>query len=469
MMLSPDAETPIPTISEQVCNKRTKTESCWTIILQVFPTFIIAGLGMVAAGLVLAKVQYWPVFTEVGVIIMVPALLGLKGNLEMTLASRLSTACNLGKLDCKTTAVSMILGNLVLVQCQGIVVGFLASLVGMAMAWIPEGKFNIDHGLLLCASAVVTSSIASFTLAVVMVGVILLAKRFKCNPDNVATPIAASLGDVTTLGLLAWIANLLYGHMLEQRPTALVVIIIYFVLLPLLVYLSYKNEHTCLVLCTGWTPVLSAMLISSGGGLILDKAVEHFKGIAVFSPVMNGAGGNLVAIQASRMTTYLNKATNSLFGIFPPEEDAVCILPCSAICGGYSSCGGANNIQNASVARVLLFLLFPGHIIFVIVICFLDDHLGTPTPLFFVFYLLAAVAQVAVLLYLCQVLVYWMWSKGTDPDNAAIPYLTAIGDLLGTGFLALAFLVLSASQDGFLEGIESGPRNVTIEVPSNAF
>ena len=54
---------------------------------------------MVAAGLVLAKVQYWPVFKEVDVIIMVPALLGLKGNLEMTLASRLSTACNLGKVQ----------------------------------------------------------------------------------------------------------------------------------------------------------------------------------------------------------------------------------------------------------------------------------------------------------------------------------------------------------------------------------
>ena len=45
--------------------------------------------------------------------------------------------------------------------------------------------------------------------------------------------------------------------------------------------------------------------------------------------------------------------------------------------------------------------------------------------------------QVAVLLYLCQVLVYSMWSRGTDPDNAAIPYLTAIGDLLGTALLAV--------------------------------
>lgn len=44
-----------------------------------------------------------------------------------------------------------------------------------------------------------------------MVGVILLSRKCNINPDNVATPIAASLGDLTTLGLLAWIASVLYN------------------------------------------------------------------------------------------------------------------------------------------------------------------------------------------------------------------------------------------------------------------
>ena len=46
------------------------------------------------------------------------------------------------------------------------------------------------------------------------------------------------------------------------------------------------------------------------------------------------------------------------------------------------------------------------------------------------------------MLHIGHVTVLWMWRQGIDPDNSAIPYLTALGDLLGTGFLALAFHIL---------------------------
>ena len=39
-------------------------------------------------------------------------------------------------------------------------------------------------------------------------------RKAHCNPDNIATPIAASLGDVVTLGLLAWISDVLYTDFL---------------------------------------------------------------------------------------------------------------------------------------------------------------------------------------------------------------------------------------------------------------
>jgi len=51
--------------------------------------------------------------------------------------------------------------------------------------------------------------------------------------------------------------------------------------------------------------------------------------------------------------------------------------------------------------------------------------------------------QVVLLLYIANWLVHLLWRRGSDPDNSAIPYLTAVGDLLGTVLLALAFFVLS--------------------------
>ena len=271
---------------------------------------------MVCAGLLLDDVQHWKVFQEVSeFFIIVPPLLGLKGNLEMTLAARLSTAANLGKLDKKSMALSLIAGNLVLVQCQGIVIGFLAAASGIVLGWDQSAKFDVDQAVLICASAMVTASLASLILGVLMVAVIVLTRKLSCNPDNVATPIAASLGDVTTLSLLAWTANFLYREMLLGTNTAWITLSIYFLVLPLLMYLAFQNPHSSQVLVRGWTPILLAMLISCGGGVILDKSVEHFKGIALFLPVMNGAGGNLVAIQVKCQYRSIKDLNNKLIQI----------------------------------------------------------------------------------------------------------------------------------------------------------
>lgn len=94
--------------SESVCN----------MVLQILAPFLLAGFGTVMAGMLLDIVQvsmadvwahevlsvncesdiflcwwqHWDVFQNVTeIFILVPALLGMKGNLEMTLASRLST------------------------------------------------------------------------------------------------------------------------------------------------------------------------------------------------------------------------------------------------------------------------------------------------------------------------------------------------------------------------------------------
>ena len=60
------------------------------------------------------------------------------------------------------------------------------------------------------------------------------------------------------------------------------------------------------------------------------------------------------------------------------------------------------------------------------------------TVIFTGLYLVAALIQVGALLKLANRLVNLLWSKGIDPDSAAIPYLTSLGDLLGGALLAWA-------------------------------
>ena len=45
-----------------------------------------------------------------------------------------------------------------------------------------------------------------------MVLVIVVSKKYGVNPDNVATPIAASLGDLITLALLSFFSEFLYDR-----------------------------------------------------------------------------------------------------------------------------------------------------------------------------------------------------------------------------------------------------------------
>ncbi|XP_050480907.1 solute carrier family 41 member 1-like [Bombus huntii] len=413
-----------------------RDENVWSISIQMFVPFLLAGFGMVAASMLLDVVQHWPVYQTVSeVYILVPALLGLKGNLEMTLASRFSTHANLGHMDTKKQQWTLIVGNLALIQCQATVVGLLASLAAIILGWIPEAQFDIYHALLLCASALVTASIASFLLSLVMVAVILLSKRINIDPDNIATPIAASLGDLTTLMLLSGIASLLFKATEYAQWIAPMLIIFHVIVTPLWYYIAAKNPFTKEILDYGWAPVICAMLISSMGGLILDYTVSNYKGIAVFQLVINGVGGNLAAVQASRISTSLHKDCR-----FNNQE-----IPVVRFNPFYVFCtkGG-----HARTARVLLTMVIPGHLIFSYTISYLQAGHTSFTPIFLIVYLTAALVQVVLLLYITQLMVVWMWIRGMDPDSSAIPYLTAAGDLIGTALLGIAFHLLYAIGDG---------------------
>lgn len=425
-------------------------ESLLSIFKQAAVPFFLGGLGTVFAGLILDTVQFWPPFEHVTeLFIVVPPLLGLKGNLEMTLAARLSTQANLGNMDTPRKVWDIAVGNMALVQCQACVLSLLSSVFAIVMGLASDDAFRIDQALFVASSSMATAAVASFLLGTVMVLVVAYSNRCHINPDNVATSVVDALGDMTTLAILAGFSTLLYGY-ISKPWIASVFGTVLVVLCPAWVYLARGHPTSRKVLAVGWWPIIVAMIISSIGGYILDLAVTHFSGLAVFQPVINGVNGNLAAIHASRLSTLF--AQRSELGFHPEDDKRHCVDPLTGLCGSN---------RQARVSQLLLLLSIPGHVLFVLLIFAISDaHVRLTVALVFS-YLVASIVLLTVLLYLARCGAYWMWRRKIDPDNALIPLLTGFGDLCGTGFLLLAFLFLESIQDDSVTGFVGLAANHT--------
>lgn len=96
--------------------------------------------------------------------ILVPALLGLKGNLDMCLASRLSTQANLGNMTSKREVVHMIIGNIALVQVQATVAAFIVAIFAIGIGAAMNGTFIWTHAMLLVSSSMFTATSSCFVL-----------------------------------------------------------------------------------------------------------------------------------------------------------------------------------------------------------------------------------------------------------------------------------------------------------------
>lgn len=528
-------------------------------LLQVTAAFLVAGFGNVGAGLILDYVKEWPVFLHVDeLFIMVPSLLGLKGNLEMTMAARLSTQANLGHMDNPHELLKMAKGNLALLQCQATVVSFMVALFASfiksltisamsdsqnessmadsliststsalysssspspssltaSMLAINDGLssgsdptaghqsasssvsnnirdhiggglfvptssspsigfmggsssassisggvnsnnnaivfeqaqgFNWENALILCASSLLTANIASFVLGTMMILVIVGSYKVRIDPDNVASPVAASFGDMTTAALLAVIAHSIYHYSQSHRSPflALCTMFIFLGLLPIWISVARANPYTSNVLTKGWTPIVVAVIISACGGFILEYGKSRFSRLPVFQPVINGVGGNLVAVQASRLSTSLHKTGKP--GSVPTNF--------KLSTGPFEIFFARRSDVNLITARILLLISIPAHLLYFFVIRSIEsDESSSSQPVTFIFlglYMLLAITQVAILLYLAQNLVTILWKCSIDPDNYSTPLLTATGDLLGCAFLLLVFVIAYQFNDPF--------------------
>ncbi|CAG2103873.1 unnamed protein product, partial [Medioppia subpectinata] len=410
----------------------------FTTDIMQFLIILLSGLIQTFAGLLLFAVKRWPEFRSfTGLMILINPLMGLKGNLEMTTASRMSTLMNIREdlVSWKDIWIE-IRDDMILVQSQATIVSFIAILFPLMV------EFSHTSGVILCAIGLLTSNTACFILGITIPLVIVMSKHYEMlghDPDDFATPMASSLGDLVTLiALTCFVWSFVNtNERLKYFVESMAVIVFFIVLEPLLLTITYRNKKTRKILTNSWAPIITAMVISSASGFIFRKADQQFERLATFQPLFNGFSGICVALQASRISTSLHRkgpigTVDNKFRIFVSFYYILC----------------SKDNPNSRTSIILLVIVIPCHILYILVISITQYEEDFDLNVVFVsLYLSVTFVKSIFLLYITYVFTHGFWYYGHDPDLNAIPILTAIIDVIGSATLFLLFIILKTFND----------------------
>ncbi|MCK5559847.1 MAG: magnesium transporter [Thermoplasmata archaeon] len=179
-----------------------------SIIKQSLPLIILCGVGGIFAGSVFGNMTEL-LLAMPGLIVLIPALMNLKGNIHITLGSRLGSAAHMGLISIDELWNKELREN---ISASFILTIILAVFAGF-FAYITCNIFGLPiiNPLILIAIAVVTAVLAGVILIFSTILIIILAFKRGLDPDNITAPILATVGDLITLGCLFFIAYIFKG------------------------------------------------------------------------------------------------------------------------------------------------------------------------------------------------------------------------------------------------------------------
>ncbi|KAK0528378.1 hypothetical protein OC834_004071 [Tilletia horrida] len=312
--------------------------------------------------------------------------------------------------------------------------------------------------VLVLATGMLSASFSSAILGSFMCALVVITRKLGANPDNIASPLAASLGDLLTLTILGLAASSLVAF----EGTVLATIILGALMAACLSFfiVSYRNAYVRELLTSGWVPLLVAMFISSGAGLVLDAFVQKYQGFALLVPVSTGLPGAAAAIFASRISTALHSGVislgsttltptssfNSRSSIKPPSRPSRLsrYIP-RRLRRSWS------NLISSLPTRPVEGWLVPTTlfvIVMVIDVAFLglvkgmgEIHFGWT---FALCYALSKAIAVVIALALSHGFCHYLWAKDYDPDIYCLPFVSSIVDVVGQALLVMAFSLAEA-------------------------
>jgi mgtE-like transporter len=165
------------------------------MLKQSLPLLIFCGLGGIVAGSTLGIMS--DVLSSIpGLIIVIPAIIALRGNISTALGSRLGSAYHLGIIDSENLwndeLKQNIIGTLVLSLIVSVIIGILAYFTSLLVGVQPDP-------VKLIVIVLLAGIISAFILTLLTIGIIFVVFKRGYDPDNVTGPALATFGDIVTM------------------------------------------------------------------------------------------------------------------------------------------------------------------------------------------------------------------------------------------------------------------------------
>ncbi len=387
-------------------------------VLQSLTALVISSITAVGAGLALSAMT--GTLAEIpGLLVLVPAAIGMRGNIFGALGSRLATAIHTGSFVISrrpdTVVGQNILGALVLSASTAVMLGVLARIVAAGFGL--ESASVVD----LVIVSFLGATLASVVVLLVTLGLAAASASRGWDLDNVNAPLVSAVGDVVTLPAL-FLGTKLVG--IDIFSSGLFVVTV--VAAGLSVILALRSKLGLLIgIVKESLPILVvAGLVLSVAGVVIEHRFESFAAqpaLLILVPAALSGAGAIGGILASQLASKLHLGVIETASI--PQTAARRDI---GVAVGVAIPVFALNGALAHLAAVVANRPGPGFADMV-AISVTGGALATVAVVFIAYY--GAVAAVRF---------------GVDPDTYGIPLVTSVVDLVGAYALVSAITLWGA-------------------------
>lgn len=177
------------------------------VLRQSLPLLLLCGIGEVFAGSILGGMKN--VLDEnPGFLVLIPAIIALRGNISMALGSRLGSAAHLGLIDLKNLYNQEMKENF---KASVFLSIFISAIAGF-LAYLTCLIFDIKaSAIFLIGTAILAGTLACFILSFITILVIIISFKKGYDPDNVTGPALATVADLITILSLFFSALIIGG------------------------------------------------------------------------------------------------------------------------------------------------------------------------------------------------------------------------------------------------------------------